>query len=65
MGGSPRPAVPQVPLDPAKLVLLFNASNALASTTDLDHLLAVIVAEVQIVLNCEGAGVLLVRHGEG
>src|SRR5271157_73933 len=51
--------VPQVPLDPAKLVLLFNASNALASTTDLDHLLAVIVGEVQNVLNCEGAGVLL------
>jgi len=50
---------PQVLLDPAKLVLLFNASNALASTTDLDHLLAVIVGEVQNVLNCDGAGVLL------
>jgi signal transduction histidine kinase len=50
---------PQVPFDPAKLVLLFNASKALASTTDLDQLLAVIVGEVQNVLNCEGAGVLL------
>ncbi|MGO9568327.1 MAG: GAF domain-containing protein [Desulfomonilaceae bacterium] len=50
---------PQVGFDPAKLVLLFNASNALASTTDLDQLLAVIVGEVQNVLNCEGAGVLL------
>lgn len=46
-------------LDPAKLVLLFNASKALASTVDLDQLLGVIVSEVQTVLECEGAGVLL------
>ncbi|MDQ7783395.1 MAG: GAF domain-containing protein [Desulfomonilaceae bacterium] len=47
------------PIDPAKMILLFNASKALASTTDLDHLLSVIVGEVQGVLDCEGAGVLL------
>jgi signal transduction histidine kinase len=50
---------PQVRLDPAKLVLLFNASKAMASTTDLDQLLSIIVGEVQNVLHCEGAGVLL------
>lgn len=50
---------PPMHFDPAKLVLLFNASKALASTTDLDQLLAVIVGEVQNVLNCDGAGVLL------
>ena len=50
---------PQVSFDPAKMVLLFNASKALASTTDVDELLNVIVGEVQRVLNCEGAGVLL------
>jgi len=47
------------PIDPAKMVLLFNASKALVSTTDVDQLLNVIVSEVQKVLNCEGAGVLL------
>jgi len=46
-------------IDPAKMVLLFNASKALASTTDLDQLLSIIVNEVRIVLYCEGAGVLL------
>lgn len=46
-------------IDPAKMILLFNASKALASTTDLDHLLDVIVSEVHKVLDCEGAGVLL------
>jgi signal transduction histidine kinase len=45
--------------DPAKLILLFNASKALASTSDLDQLLAVIVGEVRFVLNCEGAAVVL------
>ncbi len=50
---------PPMHFDSAKLVLLFNASKALALTTDLDQLLAVIVGEVQNVLNCEGAGVLL------
>ncbi|MBI4962595.1 MAG: GAF domain-containing protein [Desulfomonile tiedjei] len=46
-------------IDPAKMILLFNASKAFASTTDLDQLLNVIVNEVQNVLYCEGAGVLL------
>lgn len=46
-------------IDPTKMVLLFNASKALVSTTDVDQLLHVIVSEVQHVLNCEGAGVLL------
>ncbi len=50
---------PKASLNPAKMVLLFNASKALASTTDVDQLLNVIVGEVQHVLNCEGAGVLL------
>ncbi len=50
---------PPIHFDSEKLVLLFNASKALALTTDLDQLLAVIVGEVQNVLNCEGAGVLL------
>lgn len=45
--------------DPAKLLLLLNASKALASTTNLDELLSVIVSEVQHVIDCEGAGVLL------
>ena len=48
-----------ISFDPAKMVLLFNASMALASTTDIDQLLNVIVGEVQHVLKCEGAGVLL------
>ncbi len=45
--------------DPAKLLLLFNASKALASTTNLDQLLDIIVAEVQTIIECDGAGVLL------
>ena len=45
--------------DPAKLILLFNASKALAATSDLDQLLAVIVGEVRFVLKCEGAAVVL------
>jgi signal transduction histidine kinase len=45
--------------DPAKMVLLFNAARALASTRELDQLLSVIVSEVQQVLQCEGSGVLL------
>ena len=44
--------------DAAKLNLLFNASKALASTTNLDHLLDVIVAEVRNVIDCEGAGLV-------
>ncbi len=47
------------PIDPAKMILLFNASKALAAATDLDHLLSVVVSEVQGVLDCEGAGVAL------
>ncbi|MEJ2715554.1 MAG: GAF domain-containing protein, partial [Deltaproteobacteria bacterium] len=46
-------------LDAAKLNLLFNASKALASTTDLDQLLDVIVTEVRNVIDCEGAGLAL------
>jgi signal transduction histidine kinase len=46
-------------LDPAKLLLLLNASKALASTTNLDELLNIIVSEVQNIIECEGAGVLL------
>jgi K+-sensing histidine kinase KdpD len=53
------PADPQVCSDPAKLNLLYNASIALASTTDLDHLLNIIGAEVQTVLGCDGVGVVL------
>lgn len=49
----------RVPLNPAKIMLLFNASKALASTVDLDQLLNIVVSEVQTVLECEGAGVLL------
>ncbi|MBI5572417.1 MAG: GAF domain-containing protein [Desulfomonile tiedjei] len=45
--------------DQAKMILLFKAAHALASTMDLDQLLNVIVSEVQRVLDCEGAGVLL------
>lgn len=41
------------------MILLFNASKALAAATDLDHLLGVVVAEVRMVLECEGAGVAL------
>lgn len=42
-----------------KLSLLFNASKALVSTTDVDQLLAVIIGEVRKVLECEGAAVVL------
>lgn len=45
--------------DPSKMLLLYNASMALSSTTDLDHLLNIVVGEVQTVLDCGGAGVLL------
>ncbi len=45
--------------DPAKMILLLNASKALASTTDLDQLLDIIVSEVQHVLGCDGAAVVL------
>lgn len=41
------------------MLLLFNASKAMAATTDVDDLLRIIVNQVQHVLNCEGAGVLL------
>ncbi len=50
--------------DPAKLLLLFNASKALASTTNLDQLLDVIVSEVQTVIECDGAGVMLYDEKE-
>ncbi len=43
----------------ARMDLLLNSAKALASTTDIDHLLQVIVGEVQNVIECEGAGVLL------
>lgn len=49
----------KVDISPQKMLLLLNASKALAATTDLDQLLGVIVGEVPVVLNCEGAGVLL------
>ncbi len=45
--------------DPDKMILLLNASKALASTTDIDQLLDVVVGEVQHVLRCEGAAVVL------
>lgn len=45
--------------DPTKLLLLFNASKVLASATNLDQLLDVIVSEVQKVIECDGAGVML------
>lgn len=45
--------------DTAKLLLLLNASKALASKTNLDQLLDVIVSEVQNVIECDGAGVML------
>ncbi len=57
--GAASTSKPEVCLDPAKMMLLFNAAKALNATTDLDHLLDVIVSEIQSVLNCEGAGVLL------
>lgn len=50
--------------DPSKLLLLFNASKALASTTNLDQLLDVIVSEVQTVIECDGAGVMLYDEKE-
>ena len=54
---------PQIPAD--KMVLLFKASKAMATTTDLDELLRIVVREVQGVLNCEGAGVLLHDEEKG
>ena len=50
--------------DPTKLLLLLNASKALASTTNLDQLLDVIVSEVQTVIECDGAGVMLYDEKE-
>jgi len=49
----------EVRLDAGKLTLLYNAAKALASTTDLDHLLNVIVGEVRKVIGCEGCAVVL------
>ena len=46
-------------LAPDRMDLLLNASKALASTTELDQLLQIIVGEVQNVIDCEAAGVLL------
>jgi K+-sensing histidine kinase KdpD len=43
----------------SKMTLLFNASKALASTTDIDELLNTIAGEVRNVLGCEGTGVVL------
>lgn len=51
-------------LAPARMDLLLNAAKALASTIDTDHLLQVIVGEVQTVIDCEGAGVLLYDEGQ-
>ncbi len=54
--------VPQscpVSMSPGKLMLLYNAAKALASTTDLDKLLSVIVSEVRADVQCEGAAVVL------
>ncbi len=45
--------------DSAKLLLLFNASKALASATNLDQLLDIVIGEVQKVIECDGSGVLL------
>lgn len=50
-------ASPDIPAH--KMLLLFKASKAMATTTDLDELLGIIVNQLQRVLNCEGAGVLL------
>ncbi|MGD9818235.1 MAG: GAF domain-containing protein, partial [Desulfomonilaceae bacterium] len=52
-------AHPQRVFDPAKLLLLFNASKALASATNLDQLLDIVIGEVQKVIECDGSGVLL------
>ncbi len=46
-------------LTPVRMDLLLNAAKALASTTDINYLLQTIVGEVQTVIDCEGAGVLL------
>ncbi len=59
-GESPDPRYRgEIALDRTKLLLLFNASKALVSTTDIDQLLAVIIGEVRTVLECEGAAVVL------
>lgn len=47
------------PISPEKITLLYNAARALASTTSLDHLLAIVSTEVQKALGCEGVGVVL------
>lgn len=57
------PAV-QTNFDRAKLQLLYTASKALASTTDLDKLLNIIVREVRRVLSCEGTAVVLYDEEE-
>ncbi|MCA1959859.1 MAG: GAF domain-containing protein [Desulfomonile sp.] len=49
----------EVRLDAGKLTLLYNAAKALAFTTDLDHLLDVIVGEVRKMIGCEGCAVVL------
>lgn len=54
----------QVYLDARKLNLLFNASNALASTRDVDELLTIIVGEVRRVLACDAAAVVLYDEEE-
>ncbi|MFH1113601.1 MAG: GAF domain-containing protein [Pseudomonadota bacterium] len=43
----------------AKLGLLYRSARALSSTTDLDHLLSVIVGEVRKALGCAGAAVVI------
>jgi signal transduction histidine kinase len=53
LGGS------RIYLDAAKLSLLFSASKALASTTDLDALLHIIAGEVRMVIGCQGAAMVL------
>jgi signal transduction histidine kinase len=45
--------------DASRLTLLLNASRTLASTTDLDQLLSIIVSEVRKALACDGVGVAL------
>ena len=44
------------------LSILCNVSQALASTMDLDKLLAIVIDEVNKALLTEGAGVLLLRR---
>lgn len=56
---SPSGRTASIPLDATKLTLLLNAAKAMASTTDPDELLNVIVREVRQDVDCEGAGVAL------